>query len=154
MSGLPRFKKPTERRARNMRAIRSAGNSTTERRLASLLRRHGLRGWKLQARHIVGRPDLVIQSKRIAVFVDGCFWHGCPHCGHIPRTNRAYWLAKIAQNKRRDRAVSKALRALGYRVVRIWECQLRVKPEHCFERILSELNQGWEKGGLLPSGRS
>jgi DNA mismatch endonuclease (patch repair protein) len=59
--------------------------------------------------NIIGNPDLVIQEARVAVFVDGCFWHGCPRCGHIPRTNRAYWTAKLARNKRRDRAISKAL---------------------------------------------
>ena len=133
---LPSFKKPTKMRSRNMRAILSFGNKTTERRLASLFREKNIRGWRAQPRNVPGRPDFVIEKKRVAVFVDGCFFHGCPHCGHIPRTNRAYWTAKITRNKRRDLAVSKALRGLGYRVIRIWECQLRKKPARCLARIL------------------
>ncbi len=117
------------------------GNKTTERRLVSLLKKYRIRGWRLHPPGIVGKPDLVMPRARVAVFVDGCFWHGCPRCGHIPRTNKAYWAAKLTRNKRRDRAMSKALRALGYRVARMWECQLRAKPERCLGRILSELNR-------------
>lgn len=142
---LPPFKKPSESRTRNMRAIPSLGNKTTERRLVKLLRKHRIRGWRLHPPGIVGKPDLVIQRARVAVFIDGCFWHGCPRCGRIPRTNKAYWTAKLTRNRRRDRAMSRALRALGYRVARIWECQLRVKPEHCLKRIVSELNRDHEK---------
>lgn len=138
---LPRFKKPTKDRSKNMQAIRSSGNKTTEERLVSLLRAHRLRGWRLHPPHIVGNPDLLIPRKRVAIFVDGCFWHGCPRCGHIPRTNRAYWLAKITRNKRRDRTVSKALRALGYHVLRIWECQLRTNPKQCLGRVVNVLNR-------------
>lgn len=133
---LPPFKKPTKRRSRNMRAIRSCGNRTTERRLASLLRKQNIRGWRTQPRNIPGRPDFVIGKKRVAVFVDGCFFHGCTHCGHIPRTNKAYWTAKITRNKRRDLAISKTLKSLGFRVVRIWECELRKHPTRCLAHIL------------------
>lgn len=132
---LPPFKKPTEVRSRNMRAIRSLGNETTERRLVSLLKEQGVRGWRLHPPRIVGKPDLVIQRQRVAVFVDGCFWHGCPNCGHVPKTNAAYWRAKILRNRRRDSAVSRKLKSLGYSVIRIWECQLRTRSERCVRRI-------------------
>jgi DNA mismatch endonuclease, patch repair protein len=144
---LPPFKRPAEKRSQNMRAIRSFGTKTTEKRLASLLREHRIRGWRSQPRNIAGKPDFVVQRRRVAVFVDGCFFHGCPHCGHIPWTNRAYWTAKIARNRRRDLMVSKALKELGYRVVRIWECQLRSKAERCLGRILHELKRKPEKQG-------
>lgn len=132
---LPSFKKPAKRRSRNMRAIRSVGNKTTENRFRLLLKEHRIRGWRSQPVNIVGKPDFVISRKNIAIFVDGCFFHGCPRCGHIPRTNRAYWAAKIARNKRRDRAVTRTLKSLGYRVVRIWECQLRSNPKQCLSRV-------------------
>jgi DNA mismatch endonuclease (patch repair protein) len=90
-------------------------------------------------RQIIGKPDFVIEQRHVAIFVDGCFFHGCPHCGHIPRTNRAYWAAKIARNKQRDSAISRALRALGYRVIRIWECQLKRRPTWCLNRIVRAL---------------
>lgn len=136
---LPPFKKPPKKRSRNMSAIRSSGNKTTEKRLTLLLRRKGIRGWKLHPDKIVGKPDFVIAQKRVAVFVDGCFFHGCPRCGHIPKTNKPYWAAKIARNKRRDVVISRALRKSGYRVVRIKECQLRTNPERCLNRISHEL---------------
>ena len=136
---LPLFKKPPEKRSRNMRAIRSTGNKTTEKRLASLLKESGITGWKLHPANIAGRPDFVIARKHLAVFVDGCFFHGCPSCGHIPRTNRAYWMAKITRNRRRDAAISRRLRAAGYRVVRIKECQLRTKPERCINLVVRGL---------------
>lgn len=139
--GLPRFKKPPKDRSKNMQAIRSSGNTTTEKRLISLLRAHRLRGWRLHPPNVAGKPDLVIQRERVAIFVDGCFWHGCPRCGHIPRTNRAYWRAKITRNKQRDRAASRALRTLGYHVLRIRECQLRTNPKRCLGRIVNMLNR-------------
>jgi len=143
--GLPHFKKPTERRSSNMRAIRSAGNRTTETRLVSLLKEHRIRGWRLHPPHVIGNPDLLMKRERVAVFVDGCFWHGCPRCGHIPQTNDAYWFAKITRNKKRDRSVSRALKALGYRVVRIWECRLQAKPDRCLSRIVNAANStSWE----------
>jgi DNA mismatch endonuclease (patch repair protein) len=144
---LPPFKQPAEKRSQNMRAIRSSGTKTTEKRLASLFREYRVRGWRTQPCNIMGRPDFVIQRRHLVVFVDGCFFHGCPHCGHIPRTNRAYWIAKIARNRRRDLTVSKALKEMGYRVIRIWECQLRSKPERCLGPILHELKRKMGKRG-------
>jgi DNA mismatch endonuclease (patch repair protein) len=132
---LPLFIEPSRSRAENMRAIRSCGNKTTERRLVSLLERYRVRGWRLHPSHILGKPDFLIRRERLAIFVDGCFWHGCPRCGHIPKTNRAYWIAKIERNKRRDRSVSRTLRLMGFRVVRLWECQLHEKEEYCIKRI-------------------
>src|SRR5229473_3674236 len=125
-------------RSKNMRAIRSSGNKTTELRLRAILVQRAIKGWKVHPRGLLGKPDLLISSKRVAVFVDGCFWHGCPRCGHIPKTNRAYWRAKIARNKRRDLQSTRRLKALGYRVVRIWECQLAKAPSRCVQRILGD----------------
>lgn len=135
MKGLPPFNKPAENRSRNMRAIRSSGNKTTEARLVSLLRQHRVRGWRLHPANTLGNPDLVIRRQRVAVFVDGCFWHGCPKCGHIPKTNRAYWKAKIARNLRRDALMSRRLRTSGFRVLRLRECDLRERPAQCLRRI-------------------
>jgi DNA mismatch endonuclease (patch repair protein) len=67
------------------------------------------------------RPDIVFQRARLAVFVDGCFWHGCRDHGTAPRTNNAYWAAKIEVNQSRDRAQTAALQAAGWTVIRVWE---------------------------------
>lgn len=131
-----KFKLPSKGRSANMRAVRSTGNGTTEWRLRALMIRSRVSSWRLRMPNVPGSPDFVFPKSRLAVFVDGCFWHGCPRCGHIPRTNRSYWRAKIARNKRRDNIISKTLRALKYRVVRIWECQLRNDPNRCLHRIV------------------
>ena len=132
---LPSFKQPCASRSRNMRAIRSTGNKTTERRLISLMLHSGLSGWSVRSKGVPGAPDFVFARRHLAVFSDGCFFHGFPRCGHIPRTNAAYWKAKIARNRRRDARISRTLRSLGYSVIRIWECQLRKRPEWCLKRM-------------------
>lgn len=81
------------------------------------------------------RPDFVFQKQRVAVFVDGCFWHGCPKHSNLPANNRAFWSRKLAANKARDRRVNRRLRKDGWRVVRIWEHDLGAHGEACIRRI-------------------
>lgn len=137
---LPDFVKPNKIRSANMRAIQSHGNHSTEWRLRSLLIRNGVRGWKIHSRGFLGTPDFAFPHSRVVVFIDGCFWHGCPTCGHIPKTNRDYWTAKIGRNRKRDKRYSKELRRQGFKVVRIWECTLRAQPQRCLQRILTALS--------------
>jgi DNA mismatch endonuclease (patch repair protein) len=137
-----------------MSRIRSRGNKETELALAMLFRRHGITGWRRQrevrsprseVRSFRVRPDFVFPKLRLAVFVDGCFWHGCPI--HSPparwlrksvmprtpgplrgkgsaRTGKRFWREKLAANRVRDRKVNRALRAAGWRVLRVWEHEL------------------------------
>jgi DNA mismatch endonuclease (patch repair protein) len=132
----PYIFKTTPARSRNMRAIKAGKNRSTEQRLRAHLVRAGVRGWRVRSSGLPGRPDFFFPSANLVIFVDGCFWHGCPLCGHIPRTNREYWLAKIGRNKLRDRSISKALRTLGYSVLRIRECDLKCRPDICLKRIV------------------
>lgn len=74
---------------------------------------------------IFGNPDAYLKDLNAVVFVDGCFWHGCPEHGHIPKSKKGFWKAKIDRNTKRDRAYTKELRSLGYNVIRIWECQIK-----------------------------
>jgi DNA mismatch endonuclease (patch repair protein) len=78
---------------------------------------------------VFGRPDFVFPDLKLAVFVDGCFWHGCPRHFIRPRGNAAFWRKKIAGNKSRDRIVNRTLRRMGWRVLRIWEHELVGKNE-------------------------
>ena len=112
-----------EKRSAVMAAIRSRGNMATELRMMALFRAHGITGWRRHAR-VFGKPDFVFRAGRIAVFVDGCFWHGCPRHGTMPAGNRAFWMAKLTRNAARDREVNRTLRKAGWRVVRVWECDL------------------------------
>jgi DNA mismatch endonuclease (patch repair protein) len=108
-----------KKRSQVMAAIRSKGNKTTELRLASILRAHGISGWR---RHqpLFGKPDFVFRREKVAVFVDGCFWHGCPRHCRMPQDNRQYWQRKIAGNRARDRRTTRLLRKRRWRVLRIW----------------------------------
>lgn len=122
------------KRSEVMSRIRGRGNKETEEALAKLLRQHRIKGWR---RHqpIFGKPDFIFPKCRLAVFVDGCFWHGCPKHGTKPKSNRAYWRRKLARNKKRDQLVTRTLRRGGWRVVRIWECSLQQRPMNCLRRI-------------------
>jgi len=133
---LPRFQLPAKARSRNMAAIKSQGNASTERRLRSFLVRQGIRGWTLHSPKEIGSPDFFFQKARALIFVHGCFWHACPLCGHVPKTNTAYWKAKLERNRKRDRRVTRIAKSLGYSVVKIWECDLRKRPISCLNRIL------------------
>jgi DNA mismatch endonuclease Vsr len=129
----------TKQRSDNMRAIKASSNITTEKRLRALLVRSSVRGWKLRQSAVPGTPDFFFERERVAVFVDGCFWHGCPRCGHVPKANRSYWLKKLTRNKQRDERTVIVLKRTGVRVLRIWECDLRWQPLSCLERILKLL---------------
>ena len=128
-------------RAQLLSRVRSRGNETTEQRLASLLRRSGLSGWR---RHLPlpGRPDFVWPSLGVVVFVDGCFWHG-HDCGKniSPKTNSDAWQTKIHGNKARDRRVTRVLRDRGWLVLRIWECRLSRERARCIRRIKLALDR-------------
>ena len=86
------------------------------------------------------KPDFVFRQVRLALFVDGCFWHGCPKHATKPANNRAFWKKKLAGNKKRDALVTRTLRRVGWRVIRIWECDLAKRPETCVRRIQRELD--------------
>ena len=117
-----------EIRSRVMAQVRSQRNRSTEWRLRSALIRAGIRGWTLNPADVAGKPDFVFRSERVVVFVDGCFWHGCPRCCRMPSSNSAYWERKIKRNTMRDRAVARSLRKDGWRVLRIWEHDLKRIP--------------------------
>lgn len=112
-----------EQRTRNMASIRSRGNRTTEARFAALLRSAGIWGWR---RHVSlpGKPDFIFRRARVAVFVDGCFWHGCPRCYRPPHDNHLYWKKKVLANRLRDKRATRRLRSEGWTVLRIWEHSL------------------------------
>jgi DNA mismatch endonuclease (patch repair protein) len=112
------------KRSQVMAAIRHRGNRSTERTFAALLRRFGVSGWTLHSPEVAGKPDFYFSKRRIAVFVDGCFWHGCPRCFQAPRQNRSFWTAKIERNRKRDRKVTRALHREGIKVIRLWEHDL------------------------------
>ena len=117
-----------------MSCIRSRGNKDTELALIKLFLRHRITGWR-RHQNVFGKPDFLFRWNRLALFVDGCFWHGCPRHCKIPAGNRAFWKEKFAANKARDRRVNRELRKLGWRVIRIWEHDLSKRCGACIHRI-------------------
>lgn len=111
------------KRSEIMSRVRGKGNKLTEVALARLFRANGITGWR---RHypITGRPDFAFPNHRLAVFVDGCFWHGCPKHATRPKGNKGFWRTKLEANKARDQKVNRLLRSGGWRVLRIWEHDL------------------------------
>ncbi len=86
---------------------------------------HGLR-FRIYVSKLPGTPDIVLSKYRTVIFIDGCFWHGHEGCrySHMPASNAGFWQKKISRNKKRDAEVSVALREMGYKVIRVWTCQL------------------------------
>ena len=113
-------------RSEVMRRVKSR-DTTPERRVRAALRALGFTGYRLDRKDLPGRPDIAFLSRRIAIFVHGCFWHGhdCKRGARVPKENRDYWLAKIGRNRARDRASLEALDQKGWRVLVVWECESR-----------------------------
>jgi len=99
--------------------------------------RSGIKGWRLGHNSgLPGSPDVVFVRARLAVFLDGCFWHGCRRCRSIPTTNGPFWVAKIQTNRERDEKVVLMLRAVGWKVTRIWEHELKTDGDDVLRRVL------------------
>lgn len=119
-----------------MAAIRSRGNQTTEVAFSKLLRTNKITGWRRHSRHLVGTPDFIFPKSKVAIFIDGCFWHGCSKCKTHPKTNAKYWKTKIANNQKRDKEVKKQLIREGWKVLRFWEHEIKGNPNRVIRRIV------------------
>lgn len=121
-----------------MASIRSRRNLSTEMKMVTLLKVASITGWR---RHLPlpGCPDFAFRKQKIAVFVDGDFWHGNPATFRAPKTRTEFWCQKIARNGHRDKLATKALELKGWKVLRFWESELKKMPEACVARILQAL---------------
>jgi DNA mismatch endonuclease (patch repair protein) len=113
-------------------------NTQLETLFMGKVRSFRLKGYLLHC-NLPGKPDIYFQRARLAVFVDGCFWHGCPRCYSRPATNKDFWTAKIKKNRRRDATVNRQLRNEGIRIVRFWGHQIKASPDRCAEKMRSYL---------------
>lgn len=130
-----------EKRSEVMSRIRGHGNRDTELAMIRVFRKHGIIGWR-RHRPVFGKPDFVFPKYKLAVFVDGCFWHGCPQHYKSPATNGQFWEKKRKANKDRDKQVNKTLKEKGWSVVRIWEHELAVRSQSRLEkRIIDRIRQ-------------
>ncbi len=127
-----------------MRKVKSSGNKSTELRLIAFFQEHHITGWR---RHydVKGHPDFIFPAKKVAIFVDGCFWHGHGCRNITPSDNAEYWRRKQERNMRHDQEVSKMFSDRGWAVIRIWECELKKKNESLLlEKMKVLLTHGTE----------
>ena len=143
-----------------MAKVRGRGNLTTEQALAKLLRTQGWSGWRRQqvvrgraagGERFQVRPDFVFVARRLAIFVDGCFWHGCPRHGTRPRGNAAFWRGKFRRNQVRDRRDTRRLGRAGWKVLRLWEHELKPKARSA---LLAKLRKVFARARKSPTKRS
>jgi DNA mismatch endonuclease (patch repair protein) len=126
-----------EKRSEVMSLIRGKGNKRTEGVLVRIFKELGITGWRRHLK-LPGKPDFTFRKERLTVFVDGCFWHGCPKCYRAPKGNREFWETKIVRNRARDREVTRELKKRGWRVLRIAEHSLKKKVR---VRLLSRIEK-------------
>lgn len=115
-----------EKRSNIMRKVRSQKNNSTELKLLSVFRENNITGWRRNY-PVKGHPDFVFIDKRVAIFVDGCFWHGHDCRNTQPKENAEYWLKKRIRNIKHDKEITDAFKSRGWTVMRIWECELQKK---------------------------
>ena len=114
-----------QKRSSVMRRVKGS-DTAPEMKVRRLLRRMGV-GYRLHRKDLPGKPDVVMAGRRLAIFVHGCFWHGhdCTRGARVPKANRDYWQAKVGRNRARDGEHRAALKARGWRVLTLWECELK-----------------------------
>jgi len=122
-----------KQRSENMSRIKGK-NTGLEKVFRTSINTAGIKGYKLHA-NVPGKPDLYFPKQKVAVFIDGCFWHGCLQCYSLPSTNRSFWKKKIEGNKLRDKTVHSLLNRQGIKVVRFWGHDLKKHTGHCLEKL-------------------
>jgi DNA mismatch endonuclease, patch repair protein len=126
-----------EQRSHNMSHIRGK-NTSPEMKLRKKIFSLGIRGYRLHY-NLPGKPDIVFTKKKIAIFVDGCFWHKCPICFQEPETRKEFWMKKIGSNVERDLKNTKQLQEEGWTVLRFWEHEIRKTPDNIVQKIFQYL---------------
>jgi DNA mismatch endonuclease (patch repair protein) len=108
--------------------------------LRKMLWAKGIRGYRCNYKKAPGRPDIAFPKKRVAIFVNGCFWHACPYCKlPLPKSNKEFWKAKFEANKKRDKIKISVLKKNGWKVFIIWECEVPKKLQSLFEFLNKQL---------------
>jgi len=127
-----------EKRSEIMKRVKSTDTSI-EIKLRKELWRNGVRGWRTHSKNVPGKPDIIFRKKKVAIFIDGCFWHGCPVCDRSPKSGNAYWENKISRNMARDRKYNELLINNGWLVIRLWEHEVTKDLTGCISKILAAI---------------
>lgn len=130
-----------EKRSEIMSVIRSKGNKSTELKLIEVFKKNGIIGWRRNYK-VKGHPDFIFPRKKIAIFVDGCFWHGHDCRNTRPFDNSEYWQKKRERNIKHDKEMTALFESRGWTVIRIWECELKRKNEQIlFDKLNCLINE-------------
>ena len=130
----------SEKRSEIMRQVRSNKNKSTELRLINIFKKNKIIGWRRNYK-VKGHPDFIFLKQRIAIFVDGCFWHGHDCRNTSPASNQDYWQKKRAKNIAHYIEITALFESRGWKVLRIWECELKQKNElEVTKRLLAEIS--------------
>ena len=144
------------KRSEIMRAIRSKGTKI-ETKFANTLRKNKLK-FKRNEKRLYGKPDFVFKNTNLALFIDSCFWHGCPYHCRMPKSNKSYWNAKIKNNKLRDKEIVKWYKKHGWKVLRFWEHSLNKDMQKCINKATMVIKNNpkyhFSKTACLPAGRN
>jgi DNA mismatch endonuclease (patch repair protein) len=127
-----------QKRSEIMRAIKSK-DTEMERLLRKELSKRGYR-FGINVSKLAGKPDIVFKKKKVVIFLDSCFWHGCKRHCRMPKANRVYWRKKIGSNKKRDKKINKIYKKMGWEILRFWEHDLRKNQIKTLKRIETTLN--------------
>jgi DNA mismatch endonuclease (patch repair protein) len=122
-----------------MSRIKGKGNKDTELVMIQILRSSHISGWR-RNQAVLGKPDFVFPKQKVALFMDGCFWHGCSQHSNMPKNNQEFWEKKLLGNKVRDRFVVRQLKKMGWRVVRVWEHELKF-PAKVAAKLMKQLDK-------------
>jgi len=113
-----------------------AKNTKPELKLRKALFSDGVRGYRLNWKKVPGRPDIAFPGRKISIFINGCYWHRCPHCElPLPKTNTEFWKEKFDKNIKRDKKKEKELLDLGWTVLVFWECKIKTNIKDCINKI-------------------
>lgn len=147
------FASVSPQRSRIMSSIRGKSNRSTEQVFRMALVRAGVKGWVLHPKQLPGKPDFYFPAKNVAVFIDGCFWHHCQKCGHIPKSNSEFWKAKMKRNRARDKMNCRLLVNSGIRVYRLWEHELKEQSlDALVARVISPAGEKGRSRTQAPYG--
>ena len=117
-----------------------AKNTKPELKLRKALYADGIRGYRLNWKKVPGRPDIAFPGRKISIFINGCYWHRCPHCElPLPKTNTEFWKEKFEKNIKRDKKKKKELLDHGWIVLVFWECKIKTNIKDCINKIKASL---------------
>lgn len=143
---------PSSDNARNTMRANRGSNTGPERALRAALRQAGLSGYRLHWRQAPGRPDIAYPGRTVAIFVHGCFWHRCPRCNLAsPKQHSEFWTRKFQLNVERDARKRAQLESAGWRVLEIWECDVRERLPEAVQQVAQVLASRPRRGRRVPA---